>query len=106
MTTTEEKTLDEKFKEQRKSMTRTLRWYLTFIFGVVILISGMFGYNALINIRQGEQIHDLEEDHKLLIKANVDENPNNLLLQYLSQKYSLTRGGEVSKNKNPKTKDK
>ena len=71
---------------------KVIRWYLSFIFGIVLAMGGMFGWVAIDHIHTTNGLEQLNSDFGLSVRANYSEHPENLIYESLMQKYNATRG--------------
>jgi hypothetical protein len=65
---------------------------LSFIFGVVLAMGGMFGWVAIDHLNTTNAVERLNSDFSLTVRANYSEHPNNIIYESLMQKYNPQRG--------------
>lgn len=75
-----------------KKVGATVRWYLSFMFGVVLLVGGVVGWTAVQTIENSERTKTLEINFGYTSSALLYHFPDNLVFESNAKKYSNTRG--------------
>lgn len=87
-----EKELREEMGKLKDEIVHTMRWYLAFSFGVIMLLSGWIGYLSKEMIDVKKQHESMRSDFGLSLLITASQHTTAIGYQELVNKYYPSRG--------------
>lgn len=94
--------VDNKLDASQKTVTDTMRWFLGFAFGLVVLLGGVVGWTAKDHIQLKQETTALRNDFGTSLLLSPDDHNDMFGFEALKNKYFPSRGGPITNTKNSK----
>ena len=78
----------------KSSIVSTMRWYLGFSFGVILLLGGLIGWTAKATVENKAEISEIKRDFGDVNSVLHKEYPDILVYENNYVKYVLRRGSK------------